>query len=263
MRVRINEARLNAELAAFEKAMGKLAKMTADDTGKILWKYSSQFAAQLVSRTTPRGTGSKPQKIGQAAVARDIDKVYANAGRMYSRIKKESEEVADFFWAAWTSGDTNKTVEAMRQAGNPVANIPVIAFDGGRSHKSARRSRGRVRAEIAQAVLVEKASSGQVRNYIQHVKDNVGYTKSGWINGFHPPSGVRGIPGWVKNRRLAPGRVVDKTKTGFVRRIDFENHVKWISDNFDNRVAMQALSSVRKRMEKDIEKAVVDNSRRV
>lgn len=260
--VSIDQIRLDAEFRAFKAALDKIAKATGNDTGKILWKYSSQFAAQLVSKTTPRGTGNRPQKIGQAAVARDIDKVYANAGRIYSRIREESQEVADMFWAAWTEGDTNNTIIAMRLAGKVVSSIPVIAFDGGRAHKAARRTRGRVRAEMAQAYLVEKGSSHKVRQYIQEIKSNVGYTKSGWINGFHPPSGVRGIPHWVKNRDLAPGRVVDKTRSGMTRSIDFENHVRWISDNFNPRAAMASLSWVRKRIEADIEKSVVDNVRR-
>ena len=262
MQARVIDPVLDKNFKSFSKALKTLEALTLDSSGKVLWKYSSQFAAQLVAKTNPFGTGNRPRERGQQAVRRDIDKVYAKPNRIFAHIRQQSQQMAELFWARWKENDVIGVAEILRASGARVSNIPLVAFDGGAAHQRARKSRGRVNGDLKHSVLIQEPTSGKVLMYIKEIEENVGYSKAGWVSNFRPPGGVKGIPHWVRDKK-APNRIIDKTKSGVVRQIDFENGVPWISNQFNKRGVIGALKWVTRRMEKDIAKAAVDNAKKV
>jgi hypothetical protein len=257
-----NDPVFSKAFADFDRQLKAMEKMTMDNQGKLLWKYSSQFAAALVRGTQPRGAAAKAQKLGQNAVHTDVQKAYGNANAIYMQIKRESEGLAKVMWAAWQNGDNNTLVEVLRNTKKGGGNVAVIPWDGGKHHKKNRDARGRYRGGNV-TTMIEYKDRANVRTYIHKVQKRVGYAKSGWVSGFNPPSGIRGVPKWVLANRGGHGRVVDKTKNGETRLIEFVNNVSYVKKKFNWKAVEGALRVVTRRMRKDMEKIVVEAAKKV
>ena len=250
------------EFAKFEKNLKKLEKLTMDNSGKVLWKYSTIFANGLIKYTQPSGSVKKARDGGRNRVHRDIKKLYGNAGAIYKDIERQSEEAAKAFWYSWKKEDDNATYELLRKYSRGYHAVAIVGWDGGRQHKQSKKkgfSGGNIRT------LVKSQDSHMVGRYVREVQTKVGWSKAGWVSNFNPPQGLAKarIPVFVKQNIGNQGRVIDKTKNGITRGIDFENNVPWIKEIFWKKGAQVAINQVARIMKRDLEKAAVEAGKKV
>lgn len=251
------------EFSKFERSLKKLEKITMDDSGKTLRKYSSVFAANLVRQTQPRGAAKKAQAKGEAAIAQDIRRVYVSPSTVYLDIKKQSEDLANAMWQKYKDNDIAGFIQIMEQVSGKFKGLQLVDWDSGQAHKSARGPRGRVKGGSKNYRLVRESQSKMVLKHIKETVKRVGYTKAGWISNFNPEGGLKGIPKWVIANKGSQGKVLDKTRNGTLRAIEFYNNVEWVKDKFMQKSAQYALNATARIMARDLEKLAVEAAKKV
>jgi hypothetical protein len=106
----------------------------------------------------------------------------------------------------------------------------VGAFDGGKSHESARYGKSK-RVPKNQFVRQIVTKDNPLARYFKDKRGNVGIAKSGWAVCAGLLGGFGKIPKWVY-RHTGGGRVIDKTKAGIISKpfIQMTNTIPWINN---------------------------------
>lgn len=161
------------------------------------------LARELMRRTPPtvnrgsRGKGRTDQKIGMAAVKRDI----GNAMEPLRPIEWRNKKIAK----AFRDNDAQSAQAILRNIRGDKKLTVFPDFDH-RFHTNFRDSRGRVQRTQHRATLAAKDWD----NYVRIVQARVGRMKSGWA----PAAVAAGerVPAWVAKHQAKPGYAHDMTK---------------------------------------------------
>ena len=248
----------------FSNALTRLEKLTMDDSGMILRRYSAQFASKLVRYTQPAKPKKQAKSIGNKAVARDINKSYASASKIYLEIRKQSQNIAEGMWKQYTAGDHAGLLSTIRAHGGRYRGVNnIIPWDGGKTHQDSRNSRGKIDKTHRSNTLISYNDRKMIKNYINEVSERVGYLKAGWISNFNPVGGIVKVPDWVKMNRGNHGFVTDKTRNGVVRLITFNHTSPQITKLFWRRGMETSMRSITKQMETEIRKTIIKQAKKV
>lgn len=229
--------------------------------GQVLDQEARGVAISMARSTQPFGTGGAAKDMGEAAVARDIARVYAKPRDVYGAIRNKG--AAAGFWAAVQKGDIHRAQGFIPLAGSAFdAGATIGAFDGGSAH-AARDSRGRVRQGRPSRVV----TPGDVRAlvaYADRKKSHVGFAKSAWAQIARELGGIRGLraarlPGGEKDitanwitRQRGPSSVSRSGYESASARVSMTSRVSYASQALPAGAKANAIRIARDRLRKSI-----------
>ena len=204
----------------FQGARAKLQNIRKGVTSSLPEVLESEgriAAISLAKSTQPFGTGTDAKDMGERAVIRDVAKVYASLGSVFSKLPTLGEGDAAQFWKLIKLGRFEAAMDIIRKTNSPFGGIRIGPFDGGSLHAQARNQRtGRVSQKNPSLIVSE---SGQLSDYMKKKMELVGFAKSAWASVARQLGGIRGLrapklPGgdrditanWI-TRKSAPGTV--------------------------------------------------------
>jgi hypothetical protein len=180
----------------------------------LVYQEARLFVREVVSWTPPASqgkTGLKAKKQGEAAVERDIRRVYGTLADGYETIREIDPAAAAAYWFLVkegnyiAAGDILRTFGA-RQFGSTRS---FAKFDGGAMHKRFRNRRGRIARNRVMMIVTDQAA---LTAYIRKMQGRVGLLASGWASAA-AKLGVR-LPAWVTRHGTANGGVAVEIGAG-------------------------------------------------
>lgn len=187
-------------------AMEKTLKPLVEQEARLFLK-GGKGKSGIVDITPPASAGVfgvKAKKQGEAAVARDIYRVYATASQAMQAIKAVDPEAAKTFWALFRTGDYTAAGEILRNLGGRPFQVArsFAPFDNGVLHQRFRGKKGRITRNRVTVVVTDAA---ELRTYVKKMQGRVGLLASGWLEAANE-LGVR-LPAWVSRHGQGHGGV--------------------------------------------------------
>jgi hypothetical protein len=193
---------------------------------EFLKRAGREIAVSLATSTVPYGASESARMLGEAAVRRDIARVYVPVGRVFSTFPNQAH--ADAFWAALSKRNFNQAQNIVDSYHPLYRNIPIRTFDGGVAHQAARK-KGKVLANQRPTMIVQ--TDRRLDTYIKQEVGHVGEAKGGWAACAKILGNMRGIPQWVtRHAGKLSGGAVTEDYSGSVKKITLQNQVPYASD---------------------------------
>lgn len=160
-----------------------------------------------ISEDSANFTGDTRQalQLGQAAVRRDILRVYCPPSEAYSLCEyRKGIGAAKEFYRYLKYGLLENARLAFRRATGLA--YDVITWDGGKLHQQYRNNQGRVTKSAATTIVADNKA---LEAYIRQKQKLVGFAKSGFVNAGKQVAGGQGgrAPAWMSQPE-APGHAV-------------------------------------------------------
>lgn len=228
-------------------AINDMVKGTKKTIGEILPKQVRLLMTDLAYVTRPEGKGELPKESVSRLKAR-IREIYPDPGWIVNLIKKADVEAGVAF-ALMLSGKTRgkksaNSIQSMLDKYLPNLKITIGPFDKGALHKAQRESK-----RLSGRLLVVNRKS--VNTYIARKVRMLGFAKSGYANAAKSIGGARGIPGWAKRHKNAPGSVTISGK-GSGLTITATNSVTYLRKALNKSDEVAALANRAATIKKDL-----------
>ncbi len=242
------------------RALGNVMQRPLRD---VLDSGGRTLAISLTKSTQPDGTGNDAKTEGEKAVARDILRVYGNAGGAYERI---NPRLRGAFWKHYKSGDFDKAERVAHDAG-----VPVADFDGGAAHKSERRSRRPVvLTRTPRLFIIKPSERKKLERYIQFHQREVGTAKGGWVDCVRVLGGTpRGLrqegditANWITRKGRGRGHAT-RSGSEFDPRLRITNRIPYIDQLLSSSAKRYAEGIAHRRMIQNLEYAVKAEARKL
>ncbi|MBN8459430.1 MAG: hypothetical protein J0M04_16500 [Verrucomicrobia bacterium] len=211
--------------------VARLLRRYPEKVGRSLESLVKQeargLAVELARNTRPFGFSEKARKLGEKAVAGDIDKVFAVPSDAFTEIRKSDPAAADRFWANITNRRFSRAQQALRSSNSGWKDMPVGRLDP-KLHQESRTGRW---ANVKRKVPAQIVTGPKARDtYIARIQKRVGFAKGSWINAAKAIGGrVRGAAQWATRHKRSPGtatvRTGDKPAVTLVNRLDYIDDV--------------------------------------
>jgi hypothetical protein len=250
-----NTSDLRGRLSQFSRIVGI-------EKSEAVRQFARVACVNLATETQPYGNDRSGKDIGEAAVARDIYKVYYPAtGSKFLNQAARAVEGHDARKGKKSSVDKFRNRMLRYQMEGNDGALAKIAADIGYTramvdsfdpsyHQSVRDGRGRVRG--ANPYLVIGSGERDMERYISQTQRKVGLTKAGWakcaeaIPLTRASSATRGIPQWVtRNLSRASGHIVDESQKLGNPSVTMTNATPWTSMVLTPKQAQEALKLAR------------------
>lgn len=192
---------------------------------------SSGKVPGLVQVTPPHMQGVRgmeAKRVGEAAVTRDVWKVYATPRRIYELLTKAAGvKVANRWWALHKRAPAEAIGWLENSAPAEIRRM-TIGFDGGAAHDKARGRNGRVNLTRPKVLVITDAAA--VGRYIRRRIRRVGLLASSIPSAAGGRFGrLGGVPAWISRHNSRYGYVSEsRSKTKRTIRIGLTNRA--ISD---------------------------------
>ena len=188
-RTKVDIAPLMAKLRAIPGAMEEVIVPLVKQEARL-------FVRDVVKFTPPASAGKfgmQAKKQGEAAVARDIARIYGTASKAYVDMALRDKKTAGAFWKAMQANDLVKAKEIMQKIGGPRYRgaQSIAPFDGGVMHERFRR-RGKVNRD---RVMMLVTDAKQLQAYVKKMQGQVGLLASGWVQAAKKLG--QSLPAWV------------------------------------------------------------------
>jgi len=235
--------------------MGKLHDLSqwkGETIGEIVRRHTRTCCVYLANFTQPFGDTIATKKQGEAAVERDIKKLFKDMEGL-------TASVENWKVSAWQQA----LLAALRKQDLPAvvrllegSNLKgrVIAAPSRETHERYRNNLGRVRTG-GYFEFVQKAAA--LRSYIKQRQMKVGYAKSVWCTATSKldvslKNPGAGFPAWVA-RNKGPARVTDRTGDPFYPSVTVSSSLPWMDKVITKANRGRALISAKENMLKYIE----------
>ena len=209
IKLKVVDPVLSAEFRKFEQALKRYIRSSDEGAGSILRKEARLFAVDLVHNTQPFGRNKNSKTSGERAVVRDVAKVYANSGKVFSEIDKSSKEAARHMYGLLKNDRLPEAEGLLRKVGGRFSGLRVQEFDNGSAHRAKRRNGVVPFGTRASLVIPEPKDR---REYSNNVGRRVGWAKASWAADIHKLGGTRGLPAWTR-KAGAKGHIEDYTRS--------------------------------------------------
>lgn len=250
--------KFTVDTAGWSRAASALLAEQKKSSADFLKQQGRLLLDDMVRMTPPfRGGGgvtkqshNEQRKIGQAAVRRDVGRVFLPAESMAFFNKSSDEKVQR--WGKYLRKYAREGRLGAAQTMLRVAGFPNKVSTVARPylHKRARSKRGRVPKSNERVIVLNTKS---VRDYTREIVSHVGRSKAGWK---HAASELKlFLPNWIK-RHATPGTGGMITETKTHTSLDLGNLVEWASDFADLRIIQAALDGRTKAMVKNLERII-------
>jgi hypothetical protein len=219
-------------IALLEKAYNRLDRNAQRSFGKIVLQQSRLTSWNLARVTHPwnkdygNGMDKGTQRVGEAAVARDIGNIFKAASAIYKELKAEDEKLAKMWWKAVKAGQLDLASILLRRSDLRDRNAQIGELDPA-VHQKQRNSRGRVSTRHRAEIIVPDAKT--IKAYIKERQKSVGFAKAGWISAGTDLGRVTRVPAWItRHVGKAPGHAIDNSK-GIDPHCILVNNVNYVS----------------------------------
>ena len=252
----LSAMQITSNLIGDKEYSDKLKAFLAE-TGKELSTGLRQearlMAVSLATQTQPFGTGSEGQGKGQAAVERDVSRLFATPSTAYSAILgKDGPKLAREFYVLTSQGKPSDAQHLLSErSSSAMAGLPIGTKVNPDIHSAYGPGKGTGRRTAKQIVIDAKSRE----RFIKQKQRLVGFAKSGWASCARSLGGTRGIPGWV-SRNKGPGSVVDNSRAAINPTIILRNEVGYIDKVLTPAGIANAYQIGRRRVEKMMEIAL-------
>lgn len=159
------------------------------------------FIQDIIAITPPAmgKANAEAKKRGEAAVARDIRRVYITPGQLFDLIRAKDPRLAAAFWSAVKQQDWPRASSITRSAGVP--DLIDFASDDGAAHQS-RRRRGKVTGRQPSYGIRDPR---YLAAYIKQQQARVGLLAAGFKPGAEKLRAR--LPAWVRRHASTIGTV--------------------------------------------------------
>jgi hypothetical protein len=209
-------------------------------------------AVNYAKHTQPFGLDDHARQLGEAAVARDIRRVFAPAWYVFKAIRDQDGQLADAFWYFYSIGQRRRAQQILEVSGiaRGLATLPIEPLDPKR-HQSLRNRRGRI--PPTQGFVSIPSNPKKLATYIVKEQRMVGFCKAGYAVAARALGGTRGIPQWVTRHREAPGSVLDAAESPTDPHVIIQNRVSYASQCIREDDKVKALQDTRDNLVKFLE----------
>lgn len=219
----VNIARVVNVIRQFPASAGVTMATFLHDQARILVSSSGSVPG-MVQVTPPHSQGVKgaaAKKQGEAAVKRDIARVYASPSRVYAAIRDLDERKAAAYWKAVKAANFRRANEIAKGTPGLPANFrtDIRPFDDGAEHRRRRGKNGRV-GGLRPTYIVSNPQAlwknGKPGAYVKKRMGNVGLLASSIPAAVGGRFGkLKGVPAWASRHSGSWGICrVQKTRGG-------------------------------------------------
>lgn len=275
------EITADVKLEAFNDALYRLARATGKEFGVVVKANARLLAINLAIMTQPWSgkegnfkSGSKgaltyngveDRKMGEAAVRRDIGRVYRTIDQIYHQIEVQTSKqsgggskAARAFYGAAINGNFERAHRILRSFRIFDRGAQLGKFDAGDAHQGKRRARGRVYSRRAELVVTNPKA---LVTYVKKIERRVGTAKGGWAGAANGLGSMRGMPQWVTRHKFG-GSASDYTASTNNPHAVLHNNVPWIDQVLSPAGASEAVRIQREKMERHIDYVVAYQARK-
>lgn len=241
-----------ADQVRFDDTLVRFSAVFHKDMADVLVQQARLVCVNLAWNTQPYGLDQTALKQGQAAVLRDIAKVYRSIDTIFAVIAAKDERAAKAFFKAAKAGDRVTVARLLSDYG--MANLkstPFGPFDGGARHKANRNRRGRVQRRGPIYIVTDPKA---LQKYTKAKLANVGTGKSAWASCARQLGGARGIPLWATKNK-ARGTVQDLSQRVNDPRVILQAQVDYMGIICPPDMQRDALEKQRNKMQTQIREA--------
>jgi len=194
--------------AGFALGIRALIRVTGRSAADLIRQQARLFVTDVLRLTPPRHRHplhenfAYQRRVGQAAVGRDIRKVFVSVENLGVVKQPQNQKLGDRLRKLSRAGNIAGVTAILRNIG--IANPKVLASAQASVHKAARDRRGRVGKGNGHFVL----SEASIKRHIKVAQSHVGRWKAGWMNSARHLA-VK-VPRWI-SEHSQPGVFVDTT----------------------------------------------------
>lgn len=243
-------------LAQLALLLGRSAEEVIVMRAPMLGRYLAAYTQPVADKDTGGaidlksanfdGTSKKARQLGQAAVQRDLLKVYKPLVSIFEAVlKKKGPGVAAVVWSFIKKNKTRELQELLQKIG--FSDV-MVSFDGGALHR-ARKRRGRVPGKPNPMYVGDVKA---LEKYVKLEKGQVGFAKSGWVKAGDAVPGGQGAgkaPAWMRQNAPGLARVGKDADGPYVTLV---NAVSYVSEIMSNRTYLLGLNQFVKSLEKEV-----------
>jgi hypothetical protein len=167
-------------------------------------------------QVTPPSQGkanAAAKKTGEAAVMRDVYRVYTTPGKVFELLRAINAPAAAAFWAQAKKKQWSQAQAILdRFPQLPDYARTLRAFDDGAEHRARRGPNGRVRGKTPSMLV---ADGRWIRRYIREKQKLVGLLAASIPAAYNGRFGpLKGIPAWIArhNQSWAGGFVIERAQ---------------------------------------------------
>lgn len=230
------------DISDLERGLDQLALELKKPVGEVLRERSGFFGRYLAEATfpiadvdtgKPDGGSKRARDIGQAAVKRDIARVYVPLSAMLAEIKRTLGPKVSRAFAKLVKTDPAAAERLLKSANFRGSQLAIMAWDGGALHQRKRNRRGGVNRGSKPVLVTDSAA---LKAYVRAKQLFVGFAKSGWINAVAQITtrGLGQVSKWIKGQ-AGPGSGEDRTNDESFPAVHLTNKVRYIQRAFDER----------------------------
>jgi hypothetical protein len=258
------QAQSRVDFGEVEMAFAQIARSRRRPVLDVMRQSARRIAFRLALYTQPYGFAAAGKAMGEAAVNRDIRRVFGTISHVFDRISPISVDAARGFWQAAKAGDIARMRAITAAFGidlEPIRDVePAL-------HANARNGRGRVGNTHRSGVFV--FTDGAVDRYVAHIQKRVGVSAAGWAYCAEQFGGVRslasgekGIPRWKRpNGRRHGGAVMVKLDPDNPR-VVMENRIPWIMHVCPMVTQNRAIREESETLKREVDRALKHELRR-
>lgn len=230
------------ELAA---ALKQLATATRKDFATVVQQNARLVSWNLAHNTQPWGMKLAEKKTGEAAVMRDIGKVFKPATAIFKAIRATDSKLAKAWYSLVKDGKFSAAERILKATDLLDRNAEIGPIED-RHHRDSRGSRGRVHRHRAAQIIPD---ARELREYQKKITARVGFAKAGWITAGMKVGNVTKVPAWIKRHQgAAPGAARDNSRDMFSPHITLSNQVRYLPRIMSESDVAHALRLQREKM---------------
>lgn len=251
---------VQVEQEKLQQSFRSMASITGKKLGSVVKQNARLIAWNLMHNTQPYGMTLASRKMGDAAVMRDIGKVYAPASAIYKQLLESGAvKMAKGWYKLVKDGKYKEAEDILRKTSITDRNAAIFAPLDSSLHQGVRNSRGRVSRHRAAQIVPD---AKEIKEYKKKRVALVGFGKAGWLTAASGLGSISRVPSWItRHRGKAPGRAEDHTDRETDPYVVLHNDVRYASQIIPDGEMAAALKIQAEKMLAHIEHVLVNSAK--
>lgn len=219
---------VEVEQEKLQLAFHKYAAVTGKKLGAVVKQNARLIAWNLMHNTQPYGMTLASRKMGDAAVMRDVGKVYAPASAVYKELLETgAAKIAKSWYKLVKSGEFKKAEDILRKTTITDRNASIASPLNPELHRKQRNNRGTVTRHRAAQIVPD---AKEIKEYGKQRAALVGFGKAGWLTAASSLGTISRVPAWItRHKGKAPGHADDHTDRNTDPYVVLHNDVRYAS----------------------------------
>ena len=251
---------VDVEQEKLQQAFLKYAAVTGKKLGAVVKQNARLIAWNLMHNTQPYGMTLASRKMGEAAVIRDVGKVYAPASAVYQQLLETgAAKFAKGWYKLVKSGEFQKAEDMLRKTTLTDRNASIASPLDPALHRKIRNNSGRVSRHRAAQIVPD---AKEIKEYGKQRAALVGFGKAGWLTAASSLGTISRVPAWItRHKGKAPGHAEDHTDRSTDPYVVLHNDVRYASKILTDGEKANALKIQTEKMLAHIEHVLVSSAK--